>query len=68
MLKTTFQKIEPKELIYRDSKHFYFESLKNDLVENMFTCDRSYDQFDRRLTMVRNNWFSKRHAISNMLY
>ena len=55
MLKTTFQKIEPKELIYRDSKHFYFESLKNDLVENMFTCDRSYDQFDRRLTMVRNN-------------
>ena len=54
MLKTTFQKSEPKQLIYRDFKNFYFESFKNDLLENMVTCDRSYDEFDRKFTTVLN--------------
>ena len=30
MLKATFQKSEPKQLIYRYFKNFYFESFKND--------------------------------------
>ena len=48
MLKTIFQKSEPKQLIYRNSKNLYFESFKNDLLENMVTCDRSYDEFDKK--------------------
>ena len=53
MLKTTFLKSELKQLIYRDFKNFYFGSFKNDLLENMITCDRSYE-FDRKFTTVLN--------------
>ena len=60
MLKTTFQKSEPKQLIYRDFKNFYFESFKNDLLENMVTCDRSYDEFDRKFTAVLNKHTPKK--------
>ena len=54
MLKTTFQKSEPKQFIYIDFKNFYFENFRNDLLENMVTCDRSYDEFDRKFTAVLN--------------
>ena len=54
MLKTTFQKSEPKQFIYIDFKNCYFESVRNDLLENMVTCDRSYDEFDRKFTTVLN--------------
>ena len=60
MLKTTLQKSEPKQLIYRDFKNFYFESFKNDLLENMITCDRSYDEFDRKFTAVLNKHAPKK--------
>ena len=60
MLKTTFQKSEPKQCIYRDFKDFYFESFKNDLLENMVTCDRSYDEFDRKFTAVLNKHAPKK--------
>ena len=43
MFKISFQKSEPKQLIYRDFKNFYFESFENDWLENKVTCDRSYD-------------------------
>ena len=52
MLKTTFQKSEPKQLIYRDFKNFYLESFKNDLLENM--VHKSYDEFERKFTTVLN--------------
>ena len=60
MLKTTFQKSEPKQLTYRDFNNFYFESFKNDLLENVVTCDRSYDEFDRKLTTVLNKHTPKK--------
>ena len=40
MLKTTFQKSEPEQLIYRDFQNFCFESFKNDLLENVISYDR----------------------------
>ena len=49
-LKTTFQRSEPKQLIYRDFENFYFESFKYDLQENLVTCDKSNDEFDRKFT------------------
>ena len=54
MLKTTFQKSEPKQLIRRDFKNFYFESYENDLLENMVIYDRSYDEFNKNFTTVLN--------------
>ena len=54
MLQTTFQKSEPKQLIYKDFKNFYFETFKNDLLENMVTSDRLYDEFDKKITTVLN--------------
>ena len=60
MLKTTFQKSEPKQLIYRDFKYFYFESFKNDLLEHMVTCDRSYDKFGRKFNAVLNEHAPKK--------
>ena len=38
----------PKQLIYRDFKTFYFEGFKKHVLENMVTCDRSYDEFDKK--------------------
>ena len=60
MLKTTFQKSEPKQLIYRDFKNFYFKSFKNDLLENMVSCGRSYDEFDVKATTVLNKPAAKK--------
>ena len=60
MLKTIFQKSEPKQLIYKDLKNFYFESFKNDLLENMITCHRSYDEFERKFTTVVNKHAPKK--------
>ena len=60
MLKTTFQKSEPKQSIYRDFKNFYFGSFKDDLLENMETCDRSFDDFDRKFTMILNKHAPKK--------
>ena len=59
-LKTTFQKSEPKPLIYRNFKNFYFESFKNDLLQNIGTCDRSYDKFDKKITTVLNKHAPKK--------
>ena len=58
MLKTTFQKFDPKQLIYRYFKKFSFESFKNDLLENIVTCNRSYE-FDK-FTSVLNNHAAKK--------
>ena len=60
MLKTTFQKSEPKQLICRDFKNFYFESFKNDLPVNMVTCDRPYDKFNKKFTPVLNKHAPKK--------
>ena len=60
MLKTTFQKSELKQLIYRDFKNFYSEKFKNDLPESMVNCDRPYDKFDRKFTMVLNKYAPKK--------
>ena len=35
VLKTTFQKSEPKKLFYRDFKNFYYGIFANDLLENI---------------------------------
>ena len=55
---------EPKQLIYRDFRNFYFESFKNDLLENMVTCDRSYDEFDRKITTVLNKLAPKKKTMA----
>ena len=54
MLKTIYQKSETKQFIYRDFKNFYYESFKSDLLENMVTCERSYDEINKNSTTVLN--------------
>ena len=58
MFKITFQQSEPKQFIYRDFKNF--ECFKNDLLKNMVTCDRSYNEFDKKFTAVLNKHAPKR--------
>ena len=65
MLKTTFQKSEPKQLIYRDFKHLYFENFKNDLQENMVTSHRSYEEFGRKFTTVLNKHAPKKKKMAS---
>ena len=52
MLKITFQK-----LICRN---FYFERSKNDLLENVVTCNRSHDEFNKNATTVLNKLVPKK--------
>ena len=56
----TMPKSEPRQVIYRDLKNFYLESLKNDLLENMVTSDRSYEEFERKFTRVLNKHAPKK--------
>ena len=60
MLKTTFKKSEQKQLICRDFENFDFESFKNYLLENMVTCDWSYDKFNKNFTTVLNKHAPKK--------
>ena len=60
ILKVTFIKSEPKQLNYRNFKNFYFESFANDLLKTMVTCDRSYDELDKRFSKVLNK--QNKHA------
>ena len=60
ILKVTFIKSEPKQLNYRNFKNFYFESFTNDLLKTMVTCDRSYDELDKRFSKVLNK--QNKHA------
>ena len=53
MVKTTFRKSEPKQFIYGDFQN-YFESFKNDSLENMIISNRSYGEFDSKFTTVLN--------------
>ena len=57
MLKITFQKSELKQLICRN---FYFERSKNDLLENVVTCDRSHDEFNKNVTTLLNKLVPKK--------
>ena len=59
-LKITLQKSQPKQLIYRDFKNFYFQSFKNELPENMFTCVRSYNEFDKKTLL---QYLLNKHAL-----
>ena len=66
MLKTSFLKPEPKQLIYRDFKNLYFESFKNDLLKNMVACYRSYDDFDRKFTTVLNKHATEKEKMASL--
>ena len=65
MLKITFQKSEHKQLTYKDVKNSYFGTFKNDLLENIVNCDRSFDEFDKKLTTVLNKHSPKKKKVAS---
>ena len=54
VLKSTFPKEKPKEIIYRNFKNFDLNNFKNDIRTNMQLVD-NYDGFEKEFLKVLNN-------------
>ena len=54
LLKSCFQKTEPKFLNYRDFKSFSPQTFLDDLSEALLDCGDSYDKFENVFTSQLN--------------
>ena len=54
VFKTTFQKIQPREIVYRNFKHFNFNNFKNDIRTKM-QCVDNYASFEEVFLTVLNS-------------
>ena len=60
MLKSSFVNTEPKQLNYRDSKNFSFESFKEGLSEVLTACTNSYETFEDGFKTSYDNYAPKK--------
>ena len=65
MLKTAFQKSEPKQLIDRDFKTSILKVSKMIYWKIMATSDRSYEEFDGKFTTVLNKHAPKKKKMAS---
>ena len=65
MLKTAFQKSEPKQSIYKDFKTSILKVSKMIYWKIMATSDRSYEEFDRKFTTVLNKHAPKKKKMAS---
>ena len=54
VLKSSFPKVKPKEIIYRSFKNFDLDNFKNDIRPNMQLVD-NYDGFELEFLKMLNN-------------
>ena len=50
-LKSTFEKEEPKQVIYRNYKHFQWQHFENDLKSSLNICNGNFDEFEKTLPL-----------------
>ena len=60
ILKSTFEKEEPKQVIYRNYKHFQWQHFENDLKSSLNNCNGNFDIYEKTFTSALNSHAPKK--------
>ena len=60
ILKSTFEKEEPKQVIYRNYKHFQWQHFENDLKSSLNNCNGNFDIYEKVFTSALNSYAPKK--------
>ena len=60
ILKSTFEKEEPKQVIYRNYKHFQWQHFENDLKSSLNNCNGNFDVYEKAFTSALNSHAPKK--------
>ena len=63
MLKTAFEKEEPKRVTYRNYKQFQWETFEKDLTSFLRNCNVEYENYEQNLIKVLNTHTPKKVKI-----
>ena len=63
MMKTIFEKEEPKVLVYRDYKHFSFNSFKSELLSKFHHNNVTFTSFENNSVNVLNQQAPKKSKV-----
>ena len=58
--KSTFEKEEPKQVIYRNYKHFQWQHFENDLKSSLNNCNGKFDVYEKACTTALNSHAPKK--------
>ena len=64
MMKTIFEKEEPKVLVYRDYKHFSFNSFKSELLSKFHHNNVTFTSIENKFVNVLNQQAPKKSKVS----
>ena len=60
ILKSTFEKEEPKQVIYRDYQHYQWQHFKSDLKSSLNNCNGNFDVYEKAFTSALNSHAPKK--------
>ena len=60
ILQSTFEKEEPKQVIYRNYKHFQWQHFQNDLKSSLNNCNGNSDIYEKVFTSALNSYAPKK--------
>ena len=60
ILKSTFDKEEPKQVIYRNYKHFQWQHFENDLKSSLNNCNGNFDVYEKAFTSALNSMLQRK--------
>ena len=60
ILQSTFEKEEPKQVIYRNYKHFQWQHFQNDLKSSLNNCNGNFDIYGKVFTSALNSYAPKK--------
>ena len=63
ILKSTFGKEEPKQVIYRNYKHFQWQNFENDLKSSLNNCNGNFDVYEKAFTSALNSHALKKAKV-----
>ena len=60
ILKSTFEKEEPKQVIYRNYKHCQWQHFENTLKSSLNNCNGNFDVYEKAFTSALNSHVPKK--------
>ena len=60
ILKSTFEKEEPKQVIYRNYKHFQRQHFENGFEPTLNNCNGNFDVYEKAFTSALNSQAPKK--------
>ena len=60
ILKSTFEKEEPKQVIYRNYKHYQWQHFDSDLKSSLNNCNGNFDEYEQTFSSALNTHAPKK--------